>query len=142
MPNSIKIPYTDLRNAFGEVTARPILPVELTYQGVSVQVAGLVDSGADVNVLPYGLGVSLGLHWGEQRYSLHFSGNLANFDTRVVVLPARIADFATVDFAFARTQAEQAPLIFGQTNTFQAFDVCFLRSERYFTLSLKGTSAA
>jgi hypothetical protein len=137
MQNSIKVAYTDLHNALGEVTPRPILTIDFIYQSTSIRTAGLVDSGADVNVLPYGVGTALGLIWGEQRYSLRLSGNLANYDTRVVVLLAKVADFAPVDLAFAWTQSEQAPLIFGQTNFFQIFNVCFFRSEAYFTLTVK-----
>src|SRR5262249_9587222 len=136
MANSVEFPYTDLRNAHGEITPRPILTAQLINQGASVQATGLVDSGADVNLLPYGLGNLLGLSWGEQRYSLRLSGNLANYDTRIVVLPVKVADFAPVDLAFAWTQSEQAPLIFGQTNFFQRFNVCFFRSDAYFTLAL------
>ena len=137
MPDNIRIPYTDLRNVLGEVTPRPLLAVEFVYQGVSVRAEGLVDSGADINVLPYGIGTALGLDWGEQRYRLRLSGNLANFDTRVVVLAVKVAGFAAVDLAFAWTQAEQAPLIFGQTNFFQAFNICFFRSEAYFSVTIK-----
>ncbi|MHB8629080.1 MAG: hypothetical protein ACYDBJ_12720 [Aggregatilineales bacterium] len=137
MPNNIQIPYTDIRNGLGEVTPRPILTVDMIYREKLVRAAGLIDSGADVNVLPYGLGNALGLTWGEQRYPLRLSCNLASFDTRVVVFPVKVADFAPVDLAFAWTQSEQAPLIFGQTNFFQTFNVCFFRSEAYFTLTLK-----
>ena len=57
-----------------------------------------------------------------------------------MILAVKVGDFAAVDLAFAWTQAEQAPLIFGQTNFFQAFNVCFFRSESYFTLTVKDTS--
>ncbi len=137
MPGSIRVPYTELRNALGESTPRPILTVDLAYKGAKVRALGLVDSGADVNVLPYGIGAALGLDWGEQRFQLKLSGNLANFDTRVVILTVTVGDFSTVDLAFAWTQAEQVPLIFGQTNFFQTFNVCFFRSESYFTLTMK-----
>jgi hypothetical protein len=139
MPSSVEIPYTDLRNTLGEVTPRPILTVQLIYQETSIQATGLVDSGADANLLPYGIGNLLGLNWGEQRFSLRLSGNLATYDTRIVVFPVKVADFAPVDLAFAWTQSEQAPLIFGQTNFFQRFNVCFFRSDAYFTLALKAT---
>ena len=137
MLNDIVVPYTEVSSALGEITPRPILTVEITYQGTALSVAGLVDSGADVNVLPYGVGTALGLDWDEQRFRLQLTGNLANFDTRAVVLEVRVADLAPVGLAVAWTRAEQAPLIFGQTNFFQAFNVCFFRSEAYFTLTPK-----
>src|SRR5258706_9567918 len=107
MPDSLQIPYTELRNALREVSLRPILSVAILTDAKLVNSTGLVDSGADVNVLPFELGNALGLTWGEQRYHLRLSGNLANFDTRVVVLPVQIGTFARVDLAFAGTQAER-----------------------------------
>jgi hypothetical protein len=136
MPNRVRIPYTDFRNFLGEVTPRPILTVQINFQSASISGAGLVDSGADVNVLPYGIGTALGLSWGQQRYRIRLSGNLANYDTRVVILPVKVADFLSVDLAFAWTESEQAQLIFGQTNFFQTFNVCFFRAEAYFTLMM------
>ena len=70
MPDSLQIPYTNLRNALGEVTPRPILSGAMLYESTTVEAAGLVDSGADISLLPFGLGTALGLSWDEQRYSL------------------------------------------------------------------------
>src|SRR5262249_4061284 len=137
MPDSLQVPYTNLRNALGEVTPRPILTVAIMYASRSVEAAGLVDSGADISVMPYGLGTALGLSWDEQRYSLRLSGNMANYDTCAVVLSVKVADFPAADLAFAWTQAEHAPLIFGQTNFFSTFNVCFYRADTYFMLAIK-----
>ena len=135
MPSSIQVPYTGIQNSAGEITPRPVLTVAIGYQNKSVQTAGLLDSGADVSVLPYGVGIALGLNWDEQPYRLKLSGNMARFETRIVFLSVTVSEFVPVDLVFAWTQAEQAPLIFGQANFFQAFNVCFFRAASYFTLT-------
>ncbi|MEP7287989.1 MAG: hypothetical protein ABI947_19730 [Chloroflexota bacterium] len=137
MPNSQRFPYTALRNALGEVIPRPMLTAQLINREQSISVSGLVDSGADVNVLPYRLGVALGLIWDDQRYTIYLTGNLANFEARAIILSVQIGDLPPIDLAFAWVSAEQVPLIFGQTNFFETFDVCFYRTEEYFIITPK-----
>jgi len=52
-------PYVAVKNARGEIALRPLLPVVLTYGGTTVETTGLLDTGADVNVLPYHLGICI-----------------------------------------------------------------------------------
>ncbi len=139
MPSSLRFPYVVAQNTLGESISRPILPTELTHSNQSLQAFGLVDSGADVNMLPYELGIALGLDWDSQDYALHLSGNMANYEARGVIVTGRIGNFPLIDMAFAWVRAEGVPLIFGQTNFFEAFEVCFFRLESYFTITRKGT---
>lgn len=78
MPSRQRFPYTILRNGLGEEVSRPILSVELIYQGQSIKATGLADTGADVNVLPYDLGNALGLVWEAEHYAMRLSGNLGH----------------------------------------------------------------
>jgi hypothetical protein len=86
-------------------------------------------------VLPYGLGIALGLVWEEQRYDIALSGNLANYGARGVVLSAKFGNFPPLNLGFAWSQAEQAPLIFGHTNFFEVFEICFNRPDGYFSVT-------
>lgn len=45
--------------------------------------------------------------------------------------------FATTKLAFAWTQAENVPLILGQTNFFLEFEVCFYRAKGQFEITVK-----
>jgi hypothetical protein len=135
MPNSQHFPYTILKNALGELISRPILPVVLSNGNPSVTASGLLDSGADVNVLPYGLGIALGPLWENQPNTMQLSGNLANFETRPVIVFLQFGDLPVIDTAFVWTRAEQVPLIFGQTTCFETYDVCFYRIEASFPVS-------
>jgi hypothetical protein len=139
MPTSQRFPYTALKNTLDEIIFRPLLTVEMTNGEHAISATGLLDSGADVNVLPYGLGIALGLLWDEQHNEIRLSGNLARYEARGVLLSGRVGAFPPTHLGFAWTRAEQAPLIFGHTNFFEVFNICFYRTEAYFTVTQKDT---
>jgi len=115
--------------AAGGMMVLPQLPLRLGYQNRRVDVSGLLDTGSTVNVLPYALGLQLGAVWDENSPRLRLTGNLARFDARPLIVDAYIGQFEPVEFVFAWTQSDTAPLILGQVNFFQEFNVCFFRSE-------------
>ncbi len=131
--NSVeRFSFTSADSSLGEVGFRPFLPIRL-IQGENSQVAtALLDTGATVNVLPYGLGLELGYEWDRQTTSLSLSGNLAQYEARVVLLEGQVGKFEPVRLVFAWTRAEAVPLILGQANFFLEFDVCFYRSQLVF----------
>ena len=115
----------------------PLLPLELIFQGQSLQVEGLLDTGATVNVLPFKAGQQLGAIWEPKLATLRLGGNLAQYKAQPLILFGKIGDFAPTRLAFAWTQAETVPLILGQVNFFLEFDVCFYRSQQIFEVQLK-----
>lgn len=117
----------------GAASLSPMLP--LTLVGAqSVAVAGLLDTGAAVNVLPYTVGVKLGFVWERQTTSVKLSGNLAIADARAVLVSAVVGSFAPVRLAFAWASVDTVPIILGQTNFFLEFDVCFYRTRQCFEI--------
>jgi hypothetical protein len=137
MNKSKEFPYSEVRDSRGDTILRPLLPLELDYRNKKLEVRGLLDSGADINVLPYQLGLDLGANSDESQTALRLSGNLANFEARGLLLNATVADQAPVRLAFAWTKAENVPLILGQVNFFLEFDVCFFRSKGIFQVGQK-----
>lgn len=119
-------------DAFGVPDALPQLPLALTYRGVSAEVSALLDTGASVNVLPYGVGLRLGAVWEEQTTSVTLAGNLASVEARGLLVSAKIGDFAPVRLVFAWSLSDDAPLLLGRMNFFLEFDVCFYRSQLVF----------
>src|SRR5438874_1491536 len=113
-----------------------MLPLTLTA-GQSIAISGLVDSGAAINVLPYALGVQLGLDWEQQTRPVQLSGNLASVEAQVVVLSAVIGSFPPVRLAFAWAKTDAVSVILGQVNFFLEFDVCFFRSRGVFEVRPK-----
>jgi hypothetical protein len=137
MRNSKRHPYVATDSELGEASLRPYLPLTLTYQGRSIDAVGLLDTGAMINVLPWQLGIDLGAVWKEQTNSLQLTGNLAQYEARVLLVEAMIDQFEPVRLAFAWTQAENVPLLLGQVNFFMEFDACFYRSQLAFDVSPK-----
>lgn len=137
MVNAIRFPYTVTNTALGESSKLPYLPFTLTHQQQSASVSGLVDSGAMVNVLPYQIGLQLGLEWEQQTVPVRLTGNLARYEARGVIVSATVGTFASVRLAFAWTATDDVPVLLGQTNFFQEFDVCFFRSQSFFEIKPK-----
>lgn len=137
MPDAERYPFISGDTALGEASFHPYLPITLVHQQASVAVPGLLDTGASVNVLPYLLGVELGYEWERQTTSLSLTGNLAQYEARVVLVQAVVGQSEAVRLVFAWTQATNVPLILGQVNFFMEFDVCFYRSQLEIMISPK-----
>ncbi|MGI0490395.1 aspartyl protease family protein [Alkalinema pantanalense CENA528] len=141
MRNAERYPFLAGDPTLGEASFRPYLPFTLLNQQASVSALALLDTGASVNVLPYSVGVELGYHWERQTTSLSLTGNLAQYEARVVLAQAVIGQFEPVQLVLAWTQATNVPLILGQVNFFMEFDVCFYRSQLAFAVSPKASDA-
>ncbi|MCU0545593.1 MAG: retropepsin-like domain-containing protein [Oscillatoriaceae cyanobacterium Prado104] len=137
MVDAQKFSYKIIDSSLGMVDRMPYLPLTLSLNGQSLNAEGLLDTGASVNVLPYELGLQLGLIWDNETLSVVLAGNLARFEARAVVVDARVSSFPAVNLAFAWTQATNVPLILGQANFFFEFEVCFFRARSEFEVSPK-----
>ncbi len=140
MRRAARFPYVERDPAFGEFSRLPFVPLQLSANGLTVSVSALLDTGATVNVMPYDVGVSLGFVWEQQTTPLQLGGNLAQVEARAVAVEATIASFAPVLLAFAWTQMENTPLLLGQINFFQEFDVCFYRAQSSFEIAPRQTN--
>ncbi|MGL5135852.1 MAG: aspartyl protease family protein [Planktothrix sp.] len=137
MVNAQRFPYKIIDSNLGMVDRMPYLPLTLSLNGQSLSAEGLLDTGSSVNVLPYELGLQLGLIWENETLSVVLAGNLARFEARAVVVDAQVNSFPTVNLAFAWTQATNVPLILGQANFFFEFEVCFFRARSEFEVRPK-----
>jgi len=137
MLNAERYPFLSSDLALGEASFRPYLPFTLVCQDRTVATTGLLDTGASVNVLPYSVGIELGYEWDRQTTVLSLTGNLAQYEARVVLAQAMVGQFEPVQLVFAWTQATNVPLILGQVNFFMEFDVCFYRSQLEFAVTPK-----
>ncbi|ACK72706.1 conserved hypothetical protein [Gloeothece citriformis PCC 7424] len=132
--------YTRKQNNLGLSLNVPFLPILLTHDQHFLEVNALLDTGANVNVLPYDIGQQLGVVWEEQKTLLQLGGNLGNFPARGLILIARVGEFPPVPLVFAWSQSNDVPLLLGHVNFFTEFDVCFYTSQLFFEISLKQTS--
>ncbi len=134
MSQSQQFPYLAVQDAFGMVDSLPKLPIELRYRDRSVSGLGLLDTGSSVNVLPYGMGLELGLGWDELTMAITLSGNLAAIAARGVLVNAIVGDFESVRLVFAWCQSDKVPLLLGRMNFFAEFNVCFEQRQLMFEL--------
>ncbi len=141
MHNAQRYAFTTVETQLGEARFRPNLPLTLAYQDRSVAVSGLLDTGAVINVLPYQVGIDLGVVWEEQTIAIRLTGNLARYEARILIVQAVVGRFESVPLVFAWSKAPAVPLLLGQVNFFMQFDACFYRSELYFEVRPHQTPA-
>jgi hypothetical protein len=137
MDNAQRFVFVEGFDTFGVPDALPQLPLSLTYQSSSVEVAALLDTGASVNVLPYSIGIQLGAIWEAQTVSVTLAGNLASTEAKGLLVSAQISNFDPVMLVFAWSLSDEAPLLLGRMNFFLEFDVCFYRSQLMFEVRQK-----
>ncbi|HCN28570.1 MAG TPA: hypothetical protein DIT64_07345 [Verrucomicrobiales bacterium] len=113
-----------------------MLPLTLRVNGLQHMALALVDSGADVNVLPWSIGASLGLVWQPNKATIRVAG-IAQGAAMPVLLSADFGDVQGATMAFAWCQTDSVPLVLGQTNFFMEFDICFFRSRGEFQIARK-----
>ena len=79
----MRFPYLTAAPPQSELDSLPRSPLTLRYGQRQLAEAGLVDSGATVNVMPYSLGIRLGAVWDDRKATIRLAGNL------VTSLPCR-----------------------------------------------------
>jgi hypothetical protein len=118
----------------------PRLMLTLEHGESRLDIAGLIDSGSTVNVLPYSVGLALGGVWDDQPTIPPLAGNLSDVEVRAFAASgwhSQLTPDEPVNLVFAWVRSENAPVIFGQINFFLEFDVCFYRSQHFFDITLK-----
>jgi hypothetical protein len=137
MPGAERFPFTASRPTGGPDALLPYLPLTLTFRQSPVQVMGLADTGATVNVLPFSVGRQLGAVWEEQTIVVPLTGNLAAHEARALVVVAAVGRFPPVRLAFAWTESDNVPVLLGQVNFFTEFDFWMSRSRQIFEVKPK-----
>ena len=133
----MRFKYSTLDPAQNEFDSLPRLPLVLRVNNQSLEIVGLVDSGATVNVLPSEAGIRLGATWDERQAILRLAGTLGNASAMPLFVMAQVGEFEPVRLAFAWVKNNNVPVILGQTNFFLEFDVCFYRSKLEFEVKPK-----
>ena len=129
--------YLKITNSVGDPTLIPRLPITLSSNHRTVQTPGLLDSGSQINLLPYQMGLDLGAVWKPELAVIRLSGNLARYPACGLAAYARVGKLNSVRLAFAWVQTDEVGLILGQMNFFMEFDICFFRSQQAFEIRPK-----
>jgi len=135
-----RFPYVQVDPSLGDASALPYMPITLTNGQQKIGASALVHSGAALNVLPYNLGIQLGVVWEQQTVPVALSGNLAASEARALLLTGQVADFLPVRLAFAWSRSNNVPVILGQVNFFMNFDVCFFRAQLLYEIRRAGST--
>ncbi|PIE34967.1 hypothetical protein CSA56_06085 [candidate division KSB3 bacterium] len=114
----------------------PYVDVTLTYHDQSISRPALVDSGSTLNVLPHDIGFELGLDWDAQTFPIEMEGVLRRVPAFAIQLTAQIGEFPSfqLHFAWLRRTSATLPIILGQMNFFQQFQVIFNGRSGFFEL--------
>jgi len=94
----------------------PRLAMTLRYGDRAVEVTGLLDTGAAMSVLPYNIGLLLGMKWHEQTVSIPLVGNLGSYEARAVAVLAshpQLTPNGPIQLGFAWTRSVNVPVLFG-----------------------------
>ena len=115
----------------------PFVPVTLYYAGYEVTWPAVVDSGASTSVLPYDIGLQLGLVWEEQTLPVKLSGVYKDTEAFSVLVRGELPGFSAValGFSWIHKTSDDARLLLGQMNFFQRFKVTFEAYNRTFDIS-------
>ncbi len=123
----------------------PVVPLRLIHvmpngSAAIVLVQAIIDSGSSINILPHDVGLQLALDWEAQTFDLPVAQWLRGTKAFGVLLGGQIEPFSPVELAFAWTQKTSAdvPVLLGETNFFQEFDVCLSGSQQVFEIAAKG----
>ncbi|MHB8628407.1 MAG: retroviral-like aspartic protease [Aggregatilineales bacterium] len=110
------------------------------YHQKAIEVVGLVHSGSTVNVLPYSVGLRLGVEWDNQPVIPGLVGSLRSVGVRaldVFAFHPQLAPQTPIHLVFAWAKSDEVPVILGQMNFFLIFKVCFYRAEDVFEVTLQ-----
>jgi hypothetical protein len=138
----MRFKYSTTSPAQNEFDSLPRLSLSLSREDRVVELMGLVDSGATVNVLPYELGLQLDGVWEDRKAIIQLAGNLGNQPAMPFSAIAQIGEFPPTELVFAESRSPNVPMILGQTNFFLEFDVCFYRSTSEFEIKPKSQTAS
>lgn len=97
----MRFKYSTTDPSQDEFDALPRLPLVLRSNSQRVEVVGLVDSAATVNVLPYEVGIRLGAIWDDRKATIRLAGSLGNVNGMPLFVTAQVGEFAPVRLAFA-----------------------------------------
>lgn len=105
----------------------PLAEISLYHGGHEITVPALIDSGAAMSVLPYDIGLELGLVWEEQNVPVDVGGLLKNASAYGVLVRGKISPLSPVALVFAWVDraSDQIRTILGQMNFFHHYKIIF-----------------
>ena len=91
----------------------PLLPIRLTRGGVTIDVTGLVDSGAAVSVLPWSVGARFGVDWNALTVPCSIGGSAGGVPGKMLLVEGIVDTFPPVQLVFVWVQSDTVPVLLG-----------------------------
>jgi len=142
MAESHSFPYILSTEYVDDQVVRPFIPVSIRNHGNSIDTMAMLDSGADTSILPYEMGLALGVDWSRQPDLWHLEGFGGQLETKKLVVDLVIGNWHPLRILFGWTNNNDVPVLLGQLNFFHLVDICFYRSRQLVELSLASTEKA
>ena len=112
----------------------PMLPIQLKSASHTISELALVDSGAALSVLPFDLGLQLGLDWNDAVIGSGLGNRIKPADSRFVFLDLIVESFQPFKNIFLWVNTNEIRLILGQANFLAHFDVLLSARKQEFTI--------
>lgn len=125
----IEFPFVEERANIIPFILRPIARAKLVYENNEITQDMYVDSGADISLIPYSVGIALGFQLRPDE-EIKRIGGVGGGKISVVIRKVKIS-IATEEFEarIAWCMSEDVPLILGRLDVFNKFDVLFKERE-------------
>ncbi len=135
----MKFDYTHVPALPDWASGRPLVDIQLYHAEHEIIVPVLVDSGADISIMPYEIGLELGFIWNEQTYPIDLGGIMRGVPAFAVLVRGEIAGLPekALVFAWAQKHRSECRFVVGQMNFFQQYEVTFRGYENTFEISAK-----
>ena len=121
MTDKLAYPYLVRTEYVPDLVARPFLPVRIRYRQLEIQTMALLDSGSDINVLPYKLGLDLGADWDSREDIEGLEGIGGGLIAKRFVADLYIETWPSIRQIFAWARDDDIPVILGQVDFFQNY---------------------
>ena len=107
----------------------PTATVEIKYQKLSLSCEMLVDTGAYLSMIPYQVGVELGLTISEDEILEAGGAGGASIPHVVKEVEIQIGDYS-IHARIGWALTDEVPLLLGRLDVFDEFDIEFSQSQR------------
>ena len=126
----IEFPFVEEKANILPYISRPIARVKMIYEKNEIIQDMYVDSGADISLIPYSVGIALGFQLKPDE-EIKRIGGIGGGKISIVVRKVKIKiSQEEFEIRIAWCMSEDVPLILGRLDVFDKFDVLFKGREK------------